>query len=498
MRGSRLSRGSRSGFATGGSRFSAETIECVVLPFGPNRADHRRGRGRPGRSRDKPLRRAVSNACAWPARSTRIEQFLPGGDELVDAFGFQDVEYVVEVDAEGLQAGEHRRGLGVGALDRVAGDDAVVGDGGDGLLRGGVDGVRGDEVDDVAGVVVLGVLDAGGRPQRSLLGRALGGQRRPPVPGEGLLVGLVGQPGVGDRGLAPECLRFGRADRLESLVNLGVHPGDEERGDGVDLAQVVAGLGGLFQAGQVGVHDGLVPVEGEDQGDVDADALGDDGGDRGQPGQGGRDLDQHVGSVDDLVQFGGLVDGGLGFVGQARVDLDGDAAVDVAGGLVDAGEQVAGVAYVVGGGLPDGVVDGGASGGQVVELLLVGGAVGEGGLEDRRVGGDPADVPGVDQLLQVAGLQALAGQVVQPQGHPLTGQIGQRVGGVLRGGHDRCPFLSTGWADAGEQVSCGRGRAPGSPRRRGPARRRAARCSVRVPGSRRPARPWPRRRSPRP
>ena len=186
-----------------------------------------------------------------------------------------------------------------------------------------------------------------------------------------------------------------------------------------------------------------------------------------------------------------------GVVGQPRVDLDGHAAVDVAGGLVDAGEQVAGVAHVVGGGLADGVVDGGAAGGQFVELLLVGGAVGRAAWKIDGLVVTPLMCQVSIRLLQVAGVQALAGQVVQPQGHPLPGQIGERVGGVLRGGHDRCPFLLTGWVDAGEQVSCGRGRAPGSPRRRGPARRRAARCSVRVPGSRRPARPWPRRRSPR-
>ena len=236
MRGSRLSRGSRSGFATGGSRFSAETIECVVLPFGPNRADHRRGRGRPGRSRDKPLRRAVSNACAWPAPfDTESSSSCQAAMNLSTPSVSRTLKTSSRSTPRASRRGEHRRGLGVGALDRVAGDDAVVGDGGDGLLGGGVDGVRGDEVDDVAGVVVLGVLDAGGRPQRSLLGGALGGQRRPPVAGEGLLVGLVGQPGVGDRGLALQRLRLGRADRLESLVDLGVHPGDEERGDGVDL-----------------------------------------------------------------------------------------------------------------------------------------------------------------------------------------------------------------------------------------------------------------------
>ena len=89
----------------------------------------------------------------------------------------------------------------------------------------------------------------------------------------------------------------------------------------MDPGDVAAVFLGLFQAGEVGVHDGLVPVEGEDQGDVDADALGDDGRDRGQPGQRGGDLDQHVGPIDDLGQFVGLCDSGGGVVRDKAMGL---------------------------------------------------------------------------------------------------------------------------------------------------------------------------------
>ncbi len=75
------------------------------------------------------------------------------------------------------QVGEHRGRLLVGAVDGVAADHAVVGDGVDGLLRRGVDRVRRDQLDDVAGVVVRRVLDAGGGPQRTLLVA----RRRPPA-----------------------------------------------------------------------------------------------------------------------------------------------------------------------------------------------------------------------------------------------------------------------------------------------------------------------------
>ena len=96
-----------------------------------------------------------------------------------------------------------------------------------------------------------------------------------------------------------------------------------------------------------------------------------------------------------------------GVVRQPGVDLDGDPAVGVPGGLEGGGEQVAGVADVVGGDLPDGVVDVGAAGGEFADLLLVGRAVLERGLEDRRVRGHPDDVRVRDQVLEVPGLQPL-------------------------------------------------------------------------------------------
>jgi hypothetical protein len=56
----------------------------------------------------------------------------------------------------------------------------------------------------------------------------------------------------------------------------------------------VAVLLDLLQAGLEGVDDGHVTVQREDQGHVDVDALGQDGGDGLQPHKGGEDLDQDV------------------------------------------------------------------------------------------------------------------------------------------------------------------------------------------------------------
>src|SRR5699024_7574677 len=126
-------------------------------------------------------------------------------------------------------------------------------------------------------------------------------------------------------------------------VDLAVHAGDEEGGHGVDLRQVAAGGIGQLEPGEVGLHDVLVPLDGEDQRDVDADALTDGRGDRGQARLGGRDLDEQVLPADHRMQVLDLLDGALGVVGQARVDLDADPAVDALRGGMDLGEHVGGL-----------------------------------------------------------------------------------------------------------------------------------------------------------
>jgi hypothetical protein len=100
----------------------------------------------------------------------------------------------------------------------------------------------------------------------------------------------------------------------------------------VDLGQVVAVFLGLLQAGLEGVDDGPVALQGEDQGHVDADALGQGCGDRFEALERGRDLDVDVVLVDLLVQVLGFGDGAGGVPGQARVNFDGHAAVHALGG----------------------------------------------------------------------------------------------------------------------------------------------------------------------
>ena len=186
------------------------------------------------------------------------------------------------------------------------------------------------------------------------------------------------------------------------------------------MLQVVAVGGSLGDAFDVGVDDLLVALQREDQGDVDGDALGEGGGDGRQAFQGRRDLDHRVRAVDLLPQLDGLLLGVLGVVGQTRVDLDGDTAVDEVGGLGDLAEDVGGVAHIGGGELAHGGLDVDLA--EFLELGVVRTDLAQGLLEDGRVGGNADHVLVGDEVLQGAGLDAGAGQVVQPDGNAVVGR----------------------------------------------------------------------------
>jgi hypothetical protein len=156
-----------------------------------------------------------------------------------------------------------------------------------------------------------------------------------------------------------------------------------------------------------------------------------------------------------------LVAGIAGVVGQPGVDLDGDPAVPPARRLVHRAQDVRGGADVGGRHHPDGLVDRHPAYRQVVELLLVALPGADRGLEDGRVGGHADDVPGRDELGEVPGGDALAGEIVEPDGDALLGETSQGVRGGGRrgrfGGHsDHLP--------SGARVN--RGRRPGIPSRR--------------------------------
>ena len=260
----------------------------------------------------------------------------------------------------------------------------MVQDGLDELARHRVDRVGPDELLDVDGVLVVRVLDARGRPQAALLGSALGLQRLPLRGGEHLVVGLVGELGVRDRELAEQLVVA--ADGLEALVGLGVHARDEEGSDGRDAARVAAAVDEALDAAHVRLGDLAVALEREDQRHVDRDALGDRVLDRLQALERGGDLDQQVRAVDELEEPHGLGLGLLGVVREVRVNLERDPAVLALALVPDGAEDVAGVADVVLGELPEDLLGIVVLAAQLADLVVVGVAFGDRALEDRGVG----------------------------------------------------------------------------------------------------------------
>ena len=250
------------------------------------------------------------------------------------------------VDAERGEFAEHALRLVVGAVDAVIGDLPAVGDRVQGGLGHGADHVGCDQASHVPGVLICGVLDAGGGPQRALRPGPGPLQRFPPLRGRGVLVALVGQPGVGDRGLAAHRGRPVGADLVQAPVHFGVHPGYEERGHRGDTGQVAPGGAGGFQPGQERLDHLGVAGQREDQCDVDADPFGQACADRRQALLDGGDFHEQVGPVHQPPQGARLGDRLGRVAGDPRVDLDRHPAVRAAGRVIDRAEHVAGTPHV--------------------------------------------------------------------------------------------------------------------------------------------------------
>ena len=191
------------------------------------------------------------------------------------------------------------------------------------------------------------------------------------------------------------------ADGLEALVGLGVDARDEEGGDGRDAARVAAAVDEALDAAHVRLGDLAVALEREDQRDVDRDAVRDRVLDRLQALERGGDLDQQVRAVDELEEPHGLGLGLLGVVREVRVNLERDPAVLALALVPDGTEDVAGVADVVLGELPEDLLGVVVLAAQLADLVVVGVAFGDRALEDGRALGlrvarDRHDLPGGD------------------------------------------------------------------------------------------------------
>ena len=141
---------------------------------------------------------------------------------------------------------------------------------------------------------------------------------------------------------------------------------------------------------------------------------------------GGGDLDQHVGPVDGRPQLLGRGDRGLGSLarsGSTSIETRPSAAV-----RRRPAQHVAGVADVVVVSSKITLVDVGALGASSRDLGVVALALGDARGEDRGVGGHPDHRLALHELGEVAGLDALAGEVVEPDGDARVRECLQSVG----------------------------------------------------------------------
>src|SRR5690606_6439006 len=187
-------------------------------------------------------------------------------------------------------------------------------------------------------------------------------------------------------------------------------------GNGGDAIDRFTGGKPLLQALDVGLGDLGVTGDCEQQGDVDVDAVGNQGLDGGNPLAGGRHLDQDIGPVDPGVQLARFGHRAGGVVRQGRRDLDADHPVLAVASVVDRAQHVGGGADVLHrqmveqlGGIPIRV-----AAYRFGDGVVVGVAAGDGLFEDGGVGGDPAHAVVGDQACQLAGAQHGPMDVVVP------------------------------------------------------------------------------------
>src|SRR5439155_18159110 len=163
----------------------------------------------------------------------------------------------------------------------------------------------------------------------------------------------------------------------------------------------------------VRLHHLAVPVEREDQGDVDRAAGSDHLLDRRQPVLRRGNLHVRVGAIDELVQASRLLDRPLRVVGERGIDLDRDVALEPAAAVPDRAHQVARIADVPRGERDEDLLRILFTG-QLANLRVVASALRERLLEDGRVGGHPADRVLLHHPRELAALEQVSGEEIDP------------------------------------------------------------------------------------
>ena len=222
---------------------------------------------------------------------------------------------------------------------------------------------------------------------------------------------LVRELGVVD-GETP--LQILATDLREPTICLGVDARDEEARHRRDVRRVAPRLDQPLEPADERLGDGRVALEREDERDVDRATRGDRVLDRAEAGLGCGDLHVHVLPSDELVQELRLLERVLPLVGEIRIDLDRDEPVDAVGALPHRQQQIAGALDVLDREREEDLlrVVGALELGSKLLVVPVSGR--ESLLEDRRVRSDADNGVLLDQPLELAGLEHLAREGVDP------------------------------------------------------------------------------------
>ena len=216
----------------------------------------------------------------------------------------------------------------------------------DRLERHRVHRVGADQLLDVEHVAVRRILRRRRRPQAPLVARALAGEVLPPRPGERL---LVSARTPASRSRSPACPRAPDAPSCSRRLSASVST-RETKNDATDatFARIASGRDEPLEAAEIRLDDGPVPLQREDQRDVDRLAARDAVLDRGQAELRRRDLDHQIRAVDLLVRSTCACSNVLSVsYAMPRVDLHRDVAVGAARGVLGRPQHVAGVADVL-------------------------------------------------------------------------------------------------------------------------------------------------------
>ena len=196
----------------------------------------------------------------------------------------------------------------------------------------------------------------------------------------------------------------GSLNRLvEKLVHRGIDAADEKARYAGHAPDRLTRGNAVFKAGEKRLHHLLVDLLREQERDVDVDAFGEKLADRRYPGGGGGDLDEDVLAADRLPKTPRLLDRCRGIHGEIGRHFEADEAVAALGFLVERAQHVGGGGNIRGG---DPFIDraerGLALADEPRDVGIVGRALADRLLEDRRIGGDAGEAILLDQPFKLA------------------------------------------------------------------------------------------------